>query len=224
MSAPTIRRRMVVEPRRILAGASFKPTFVPLERLRVPRPVDRIPFVQEQCRELAVLDLGAMDETAYKLKQGRGTWLHEEIAAVASRVVGPDNSALVPPAGLPTGANSAIHRGDIARLGEWLQAKTLILTTPNATALHNCLIGLTSRESTHHDHLGIFSYKTLYTLCSRAGFESWEIVPYVARFTEIKSRSSGIRRALVRAAEKLINVVEWLCPMMSFGDVVRVRI
>ena len=238
---------------------SASPAFVPLERLHVARPVDRIPFVREQCRGLAVLDLGAMDETAYQLKRGRGTWLHEEIAGVASRVVGLDSSALVPPEGLPTGVSSAIHRADISRLGEWLdvsgfapdivvageliehlehplgflrsiraigrlQGKTLILTTPNATALHNCLIGLTSRESTHHDHLGIFSYKTLHTLCDRAGFESWVIVPYVARFTEMKLRNAGFRRALIRGAEKVINMTEWLCPMMSFGYLVKVRI
>jgi len=42
-----------------------------------------------------VLDLGAMDETAWRAKRGRGTWLHEEISRSASRVDGIDNSALV---------------------------------------------------------------------------------------------------------------------------------
>lgn len=242
-----------------MASNSFTPAFVPLERLQIPRPVDRIAFIKRYCLGKSVLDLGAMDETAYKAKQGRGTWLHEEIAEVAARVMGIDSSALIPREGVRTGPNAVIHPGDIAQLSEWLestdfspdvivageliehlehplgflksmkaiarlQGKTLILTTPNATALHNCLIGLISRESTHHDHLCIFSYKTLYTLCSRAGFESWEIVPYVARFSEMKSRNSGLRGALVAGGEKLINAMEWLSPMMSFGYVVRVQI
>lgn len=237
----------------------FAPSYVPLERLPVPRPVDRIPFIKNDCKGKVVLDLGAMDETAYAAKQGHGTWLHEEIAEVAAQVMGMDISSLVPPDGLRTGKNSAIHPGNIMQLGAWLnsrdfspdiivageivehlenplmflkgmkaidrlQGKTLILTTPNATALHNCLIGLLSRESTHHDHLCIFSYKTLYTLCSRSGFAGWEIVPYVARFTEMKERNTGFRHVLVSVGEKVINGLEWLCPMMGFGYIVKIRI
>ena len=47
--------------------------YEPLERLRVPRPVDRISFLVAQCRGKSVLDLGAMDETAVDAKRGRGT-------------------------------------------------------------------------------------------------------------------------------------------------------
>jgi len=164
--------------------------YEPLEALRVPRPVDRIGFVAAACRGRVVLDLGAMDETAYVAKRGRGTWLHEAIAATALRVIGIDNSAGVPAEGLATAPNAEIQRGDVTALGEWLDAnpcapeivvageliehlpnplaflqslasierlrgRTLILTTPNATAVHNVAIGLLSRESTHHDHLFI---------------------------------------------------------------------
>ncbi len=48
---------------------------------------------------------------------------------------------------------------------ERLRGATLILTTPNATAAHNVAIGLLSRESTHHDHLCILSFKTLNKGC-----------------------------------------------------------
>ncbi len=206
-----------------------------------------------------MLDLGAMDETAYAAKRGRGTWLHEEIAEVATQVMGIDSSPLVPPDGLRTGDRSAIHPGNIMQLGAWLNStdfspdvivageliehlenpllfvksikaidrlkgKTLILSTPNATALHNCLIGLLSRESTHHDHLCIFSFKTLYTLCSRSGFTSWEIIPYIARFTEMKERNTGIARTMVSSGEKIINGLEWLFPMMGFGYIVKIQI
>ena len=242
-----------------MSSNNFVPAYVPLERLHVPRPVDRISFVKNCCAGKVVLDLGAMDETAYISKKGQGTWLHEEIADVAAKVMGIDNSPLVPLDGIWTGKNSLICHGDIMELSKFLessnfspdivvagelvehlenpllflmrikaierlQGKQLVLTTPNATALHNCLIGLLSRESTHHDHLCIFSFKTLHTLCRRSGFAAWEIVPYFARFSEIKERNTGFRRALVSGGEKVINGLEWLCPMMAFGYVVSVRI
>lgn len=200
-----------------------------------------------------------MDETAWQSKRGRGTWLHEEIAKVAARVDGIDNSQVIPPEGLETGPNARIRRGDIADLGRSLSELgagpevivageliehvenplqllrsirhtaglagcTFILSTPNATGVHNFLIGLARRESTHHDHLCILSYKTLATLCRRAGFQSWEIIPYYARFTEMQDRHSGLARLAIRTVERAVNCVEWLFPMLSFGYVVRVRL
>lgn len=233
--------------------------YEPLERLRVARPVDRIPFVVAACRGRTVLDLGAMDETAFAAKRGRGTWMHEEIAKVATRVVGVDASADVPEDGLRTAPNAVIQRGDIMDLGSWLAARDfspdvviageivehlpnplqflrslgacerlrgceLVLTTPNATALHNVLVGLLSRESTHKDHLCILSYKTLNTLCARAGFSGWEIIPYFARFTEMRVRHPGLVGALVGAGEAAINALECLFPLLSFGYIVRAQI
>jgi SAM-dependent methyltransferase len=233
--------------------------YQPLERLRVPRPVDRIPFVVAQCRGKSVLDLGAMDETAVDAKRGRGTWLHEAIAQVAARVVGVDNSPRVPAEGLPTAPNAEILRGDVTDLGgllaardftpdvvvagelvehlpnplqflqslasiDRLRGRALILTTPNATAAHNVAIGLASRESTHHDHLCIQSFKTLHTLCRRAGLASWEVIPYRASFPEMRARHPGAGGLLVAAGERAVNVVEWLFPLLAFGYVVRARI
>lgn len=230
--------------------------YVPLERLHVGRPVDRLAYVAEACRGKAVLDLGAMDETAYATKSGHGTWLHERIAAVATRVVGIDSSSLVPADGLASAPNARIVRGDIARLDDWfmandfqpdivvageviehmenplaflrglpaierLKGRTLLLTTPNATACHNVAVGMFSRESTHVDHLCIFSYKTLNTLCRRAGFSGWEIVPYRSVFIEMRARNRGLRRAVVAAGEGVVNGIEWLFPLLSFGYVVR---
>lgn len=233
--------------------------YQPLERLQVGRPVDRVGFVAAACRGRSVLDLGAMDETAYAAKRGRGTWLHEAIAATASRVIGIDDSPEVPDAGLPTAANAEIRRGDVMALDSWLEANayapevvvageliehlpnplaflqslasierlrgcTLILTTPNATAAHNVAIALLSRESTHRDHLCILSFKTLNTLCRRAGFGDWQIVPYRSAFTEMRERNPGARGAFVAAGEKLVNVIEWLFPLLSFGYVVVARL
>ena len=233
--------------------------YTPLERLEVVRPVDRIEFISRACSGLRVLDLGAMDETAWTAKRGRGTWLHEEIDRTALHVDGIDNSSLVPVEGLRTAPNSIIRRGDITNpdgivvaladspdvvvAGEVLEhlenplqflkrfaaierlsGKTLLLSTPNATALHNVLIGFARRESTHHDHLCILSYKTLSTLCTRAGFSHFEIIPYFSRFTEMQERHSGIRALAVRAVQRVVNGLEWLFPLLSFGFIVRVRL
>ena len=236
--------------------SSFIPKYVPLERLPVPRPCDRLNFIKRQALRQNVLDLGAMDETAYLSKRGLGGWLHEELASVATRVVGIDSSTLVPPDGLVTTPNSMIFRGDVSDLSDWvppisatnefipdlvvageliehlpnpldflkslrrnphLSGKTVILTTPNATAMHNCLVGLASRESTHHDHLCILSFKTLTTLLHRAGYEEWTIQPYYSQFPEMKQRQRGLGAAFVAGAERVINGAEWLFPILSFG-------
>jgi SAM-dependent methyltransferase len=233
--------------------------YTPLERLDLPRPVDRVGYIAAACAHRRVLDLGAMDETAWQSKRGRGTWLHEEISRSAKSVDGVDISALVPPEGLRTAPNAIIRRGDIgdpdrlladlpempdvivageliehlenpleflrriARTGR-LSGKCLILSTPNATALHNVLIGLARRESTHHDHLCVLSYKTLTTLCTRAGFRSWKIIPYYARFTEMRERHSGLARAAVAVTERLVNLLEWCFPLLSQGFVLRIEL
>ena len=233
--------------------------YTPLERLSVPRPVDRIAFIAGACSGCRVLDLGAMDETAWQAKRGRGTWLHEEISRTALCVEGIDSSSLIPSEGLRTGPNSIIRRGDIGdpeRLvaaletppdvvvaGELIEhvesplqflrrmaaidslsGKELIVSTPNATALHNVLVALARRESTHQDHLCILSYKTLSTLCTRAGFSEWQLIPYFARFTEMQERHSGVARFAVCAAERTVNVFEWAFPLLSFGYILRIRL
>lgn len=242
-----------------LSPATPRLRYTPLERLAVRRPVDRIAFIAHVCAGCHVLDLGAMDETAWDAKRGRGTWLHEEIGAVARRVDGVDNSTTVPAEGLRTGPSASIRRGDVTYpdalvaalenapdvivAGELIEhlenplqflkriaatprlsGKTFILSTPNATALHNLLIGLVRRESTHHDHLCILSYKILSTLCARAGFCDWEIIPYFSRFTEMQERHSGLSRLFVRAAQLAVNAIEWMFPLLSFGYIVRVRL
>lgn len=233
--------------------------YTPLEAISLSLPVDRIKYIVDACVGRRVLDLGAMDETAWKSKRGTGTWLHEEIARVARHVEGVDNSALVPAGGLTTAQNALIRRGDIEDIGclmkeldevpdtvvageliehmenplrflkrfadiPRLAGSELILSTPNATALHNFLIGLARRESTHQDHLCILSYKTLTTLCRRAGFSNWQIIPYYSRFTEMQERHSGLARLAVIAVERVINCLEWLFPLLSFGYVVRIRL
>ena len=233
--------------------------YEPMERLRLSRPKSRVAYVVDACQGRKVLDLGAMDETAFEAKRGSGFWLHEEIARVAARVLGIDASPAVPVDGISVAANARIVRGDIFDIGNVLRAhgfdpdvvvageviehlsspvefltalarepllrgKTLILTTPNATAIHNVFVGLLGRESTHHDHLCILSFKTLNTLFRRTGFQSWDIVPYLSAFTEMRARNKGVRGMLVAAGERVVNGVEFLFPLLSFGYIVRATI
>lgn len=233
--------------------------YEPLEKLTVKRPVDRMVYLRNVCAGKQVLDLGAMDETAYELKRGKDVWLHGELAKVAADVIGVDSSEKVPPHGLRTGERSIIHRGDVTDLAGFLAAhavvpdvivageliehlsnplaflqslraqgalrnRTLLLTTPNATAFHNCLIALTGRESTHHDHLSILSYKTLSTLCHRARFSDWQLIPYYSRFSEMKERVSPSRRPLIQMCESLVNFAERLFPLVSFGWIAHIKV
>ena len=235
--------------------SSFVPRYEPLERLPVPRPVDRLRFIGERCYKRRVLDLGALDETAYKTKQGTEYWLHNIISRNANSVIGIDSSPLVPIEGLQTFKNARIVRGDahnpaacaelidfrpeVVVAGELiehlenpllflkalrevssLRGAELLITTPNATALHNCAIACLSMESTHRDHMLILSYKTLTTLLTRAGFTRWQIVPYRSQFTEMKLRSATMTRALVRSGEWVVNRLEALFPLLAFGWIV----
>lgn len=89
--------------------------YTTLERLRVPRPVDRLAFLSALCRDKVVLDIGCLDETAL-VKRDTEHWLHGRIAGLARQVVGVDASARIPASGIETGPRSRIHRGDAMRL------------------------------------------------------------------------------------------------------------
>src|ERR1700742_5339720 len=67
--------------------------YSPFEKLSIARPVDRLDFVASCCVGKRVLDLGAYDETEVsKLQHSSWRWLHAEIAARASSVVGVDSA------------------------------------------------------------------------------------------------------------------------------------
>lgn len=233
--------------------------YTPLEYISLHRPVDRIGYISAACTNKKVLDLGALDETAFAQKTENGTWLHEEITKVADKVVGLDSSTIIPADGLITARNGTIMKGNIFSIEEFLaetgfepdivvagelvehlenplnflqslrnvsrlKGRTLLLSTPNATAIHNCLIALANRESTHADHLCILSFKTLNTLLSRAGYESWEIIPYHAEFAEMKQRNAGFQKKLIMGGQIAINFLEGIFPLISFGLLVSTTI
>lgn len=103
------------------------------------------------------------------------------------------------------------------------QGKQLICSTPNATALSNVILGTLGRESAHRDHLQIYSFKTLNTLCLRAGFAEWEIIPYHVYFTEMILKTSGIKKITVQCSEAVINMCERFFPLLSGGLILNVK-
>ena len=76
----------------------------------------------------------------------------------------------------------------------------------------------------HPDHLNTFSFKILNTLCLRAGFRDWQIVPYRFFATEMILQTRGIRRGFVVFVERCIRVVERFFPLLSFGYIVRAKL
>ncbi len=102
--------------------------------------------------------------------------------------------------------------------------KRLICTTPNTTALYNVGFAFIKRESAHRDHLQVYSYKTLNTLCRHAQFPAWEIIPYHVRFTEMILRSGGIKRTVINAAENIVNSLERLFPLTAGGYIIDIRL
>lgn len=232
--------------------------YTALEKLRVSRPVSRLSYLAKLASGKVVIDLGALDETAYQLKGQTDAWLHKRLSSVAVSVLGLDNSTLIPDEGLRPFDNSHIIRGDIFNLkdvvevpgdtdlivaGEliehlqdapmflsnlkrdfWGRSIELVLTTPNACSWHNVFLGIFGRESMHPGHLNIYSYKTLNTLFSNAGFESWELIPYRVHFSEMIETSTGPKKWITMAFQSVVNSLEWCFPLLSCGWVCRVRI
>ncbi len=97
-------------------------TYHPLERILVPRPVDRYRYVRERCAGLRVLDLGAYDETEVDRPQHASwRWLHAEIAAVAREVLGVDASPRLRTVGaVTTHCGTRIVYGTVENLDDLL--------------------------------------------------------------------------------------------------------
>lgn len=112
----------------------------------------------------------------------------------------------------------------LRRMRERFPGRELILSTPNGASFANALLGSIGREAQHRDHLLTSTYKTLNTLCVRAGCRAWEIVPYRFYATEMLLQCSGPKHWCVLLVERIIRVVERLSPLRSFGYVVRIQL
>jgi hypothetical protein len=223
------------------------------EKIHIQRPVNRIEFIAHICKDKNIIDIWCYDETGL-VKQWTPLWLHGVIASQAKRVTWIDSSAGIPDEGIKTSDNSIIYKGELQSLNKdillnsdilvaWeliehipnveeffmyiknnAKWKKLICSTPNATAIHNVLLGLLWKESQHMDHVHIFSYKTLNTLCMRAWFKSWNILTYHVKFSEMILKASGIKKLLLISFEKIINFIEFLFPLIAWWLILEVEI
>lgn len=109
-------------------------------------------------------------------------------------------------------------------LKQLFPGKTLICSTPNTTSFSNMLLSHFSRESCHIDHLQVYSYKSLNTLCRLAAFENWTIIPYHVKFTEMIIAAKQPQKSLVKTAEKMVNVFEKIFPMTAGGYIVKIKL
>ena len=224
-----------------------------LERIEIAKPVDRLAYISSACKGFDVIDIGCYDETAL-VKRDSDAWLHERIFLMAKSVIGIDSSELIPENGIQTSLTSRIIRGDATRLdsfksssvdvivaGEFIEhiidpisffrhviecfpGRILLISTPNGMCFANTLLGLIRREAQHPDHLHVFTYKILNTLCIRAGFKDYKIIPYRFYATEMILRSSGIKRFMAQAAEQFIRLIERFFPLLGFGYILEVKL
>lgn len=104
------------------------------------------------------------------------------------------------------------------------EGKRLLLSTPNGCGMPNTLLGSLKREVQHPDHLHNFTFKTLNTMCIRAEFRQWKIIPYHFFATEMILTNRGIYRYGAIIAEKIIRLLEKLFPSLSFGYIIDIEI
>jgi hypothetical protein len=220
-----------------------------LARIYPLKPVDRIDFIASRCTDQHVLDIGCYDETAL-IKKGTDAWLHGRIASVAKSVIGIDSSEKIPSEGIETGVNSKIFRSDAFSLGKFsdcpvslivagefiehihnpvdfieklrceFPGRKILLSTPNGVSVANFLLGLISREAQHPDHVHVFTYKILNTLCIKAGLTNYQIIPYHFFATEMLLNSKGGKKIIVKVIEYMIRSFERFFPLLSFGYIV----
>jgi hypothetical protein len=228
--------------------------YTPLEKIKVKKPVNRIKFITEACKDNCVLDLGCLDETALNKKES-GFWLFEEISKVSKKHIGIDNSSLISPTGIVYSENEKILKGDLLDFdysslnenidiivaGELIEhlprtldffnlikksfpGKRMICSTPNATSISNIILAGIKRESSHYDHKQIYSFKTLNTLCKLSGFKYWYIIPYHVKYTEMILNSKWVMKIAAKFGQSSINTIEYLFPLFSGGFILDIEI
>ncbi|MCX6267703.1 MAG: methyltransferase domain-containing protein [Bacteroidetes bacterium] len=223
------------------------------EVLHIKKPVDRLNFFETSSANKNVLDLGSYDETAYSLKVDMGYWLFSRLENVCKSLVGIDialpsdelcyKSAKIikmdiyelkqklnySDIELITGGELIEHIHNpssfLAFFKKEFPSHNLLLSTPNGLSFGNTLMALIRREVQHPDHLHVFTYKILNTLCKNAGFTEWEIIPYHFFATELKLKTKNrVKRSFIVLIEKFIRGVEWLFPLLSMGYLVKIKI
>jgi SAM-dependent methyltransferase len=111
-----------------------------------------------------------------------------------------------------------------SHIKKYFPGKRLICTTPNATSISNVVLASARRESTHHDHKQIYSFKTLNTLCKLSEFKTWEIRPYYVKYTEMILNSGFPKKQIAQFAQGTINLHEFIFPLFCGGLVLDIEI
>jgi hypothetical protein len=228
-------------------------TYDNFEVLRVGRPVNRIKYFITLAAGKDVLDIGSYDETAYLLKSDSPFWLFSQLEKASKSLVGID--VALPSAELTYKSSKILKMDiyelknnlsggnfNLITAGEILEhmhnpssflkyfknefpSKELLISTPNGLSFGNTLMALIRREVQHPDHLHLFTYKILNTLCVNAGFERFEIIPYHFFATELKLKTKNpVKRFMVSMIEKFICTVEWIFPLLSMGYLVKIKL
>lgn len=228
--------------------------YATLAKLPVGRPVDRLAYISNLCNNKSVLDIGCFDETALNKRDtehwlhGRIVQQARHVIGLDSSHLIPaeglqtsETSTILRGDGVELDADIVKRDFDIIVAGEFIEHienplyffkkikkkfpnRTLLISTPNGACFANTLLGGIGREVQHPDHLHNFSFKILNTLCLRAGFQDWEIIPYRFYATEMILQSKGVRRLFTIIVERSIRVIERLFPLLSFGYIVRIKI
>jgi hypothetical protein len=108
--------------------------------------------------------------------------------------------------------------GWLSRLAVAAPGTGIVLTTPNATALVNVLLGLLGRESNHPDHLHLYSYRTLATLASRVPITDARIGTYLYEPHIFRSRVPRWAGPVVTATNRIVmRPIQRLFPLLAFG-------
>lgn len=227
-------------------------TFDNFEKIRSNKPTYRLEYFVKVCKDKNVLDLGSYDETALELKAYSDLWLFSLLEKNAKKVTGIDialkedtfnyKSAVIlkkdvyaikgsdfPNIELITAGEILEHLesplGFLRQIKKEFSGREMVFSTPNGLNFSNTLMGMIKREVQHPDHYSLFSYKVLTTLCSRAGFESWEITPYYFFANEMKLKAkSKLMKGIITLVEKCIRGVEYLFPVLSMGYIVKIKI
>lgn len=196
-------------------------------RAEPPFVVDRVALLEALARGRRVLDLGAADGSHLDVHRSGDAWLHARLAAVAAACVGVDlDAALVERLraegwDVRRGDATALDLGeafDVVVAGEILEhvtdaggllascarhlapGGTLVVTTPNAFALHarpGLAAPLMRTGGIHPDHVAWYCATTLRQLLERLGWVD-VVVGYGA-----SPSASAAKRAFRRAAFRL---------------------
>jgi hypothetical protein len=222
------------------------------EKINCKKPVNRLLFLRKVVTNKIVMDLGALDETEYKITANTKYWLHRVMSETANKIIGIDSSELLDQmegGGYKPFPNTCIYKGNVFDLDNFilsdidiivageliehlndaqmflkkiksyksLENKKLIITTPNACSIVKVILALFGRENMHKDHVNIFSYKTLNTICKKAEMKNWEIIPCYSVFSVMILKSHGIKKIIILMFQKFINIIQFLFPLLSEG-------